>query len=190
MKITGVNLDCLQSILEYLNFDDLFNVALSNKRLNEAAALVFNRKCQQKSIIIGEIRILQYRLFKMRSSLIEVFDLKTCLQFLRCFGNTINTINYWAMKYHKQILSYINEYCSESLSKLTLERIDYGHLNVFLKSFTRVEQLIIDNCYVDVRNDWFKNIFPKMESLKINFGHDFHSSENAYFAHQMHIFHI
>lgn len=53
MKITDLNFDCLETILEYLHFIDLMNVADSTKRLNEAAVLVFARKYGKKIVGIS-----------------------------------------------------------------------------------------------------------------------------------------
>lgn len=41
MKLTDLNIDCIQSILEYLPYADLSNVADSNKRLLHAARFIF-----------------------------------------------------------------------------------------------------------------------------------------------------
>lgn len=55
---------------------------------------------------------------------------------------------------------------------------------MFTKPFTRVEQSLIDDCYLNVGNGWLIKFLPKMKTFKINFRHTtFRSLENAYFSH-------
>lgn len=50
MKITDLNIICLEDIFEYLDVLNLLNVADSNKRLNFAARFVFRRKHGKMSV--------------------------------------------------------------------------------------------------------------------------------------------
>lgn len=52
MKLTDMNLDCIESCLEHLKFNDLLQVAASNKRLNRAANFIYNRKYGSKNKVI------------------------------------------------------------------------------------------------------------------------------------------
>lgn len=44
MKLTNLNIDCLENVFEYLKLGDLISVAAANKRLNKAAKFVFARE--------------------------------------------------------------------------------------------------------------------------------------------------
>ena len=58
MKLTGLNIDCLENILEYLELGDLLNAATSNKRLNQAANFIFDREHSKKMFRFESIRLL------------------------------------------------------------------------------------------------------------------------------------
>lgn len=57
IKITDLNDDCLIEIIQYLNLVDLSNVAVTNKRLNKMARLVFLYKHSQHHIQVNQFSI-------------------------------------------------------------------------------------------------------------------------------------
>lgn len=94
MKLTDINIDCLEKILEYLEFGDLLSAASSNKRLNKAAHYILIRKKWHKSVLLISIRISRKRLIKFKYHWIEINDLKTSLQYIRCFGHLIYEVDF------------------------------------------------------------------------------------------------
>ena len=92
MKVTGLNIDCIESNFEYLGLGDLLNAADSNVRLRMAANFIFVRRYQNKKIWFREMCISPNRLITIEEEHIKISDLKTSLQLLRCFGRFIRTI--------------------------------------------------------------------------------------------------
>ena len=168
MKLTGLSLDCLESILEYLEFGDLLNVASANKRLNTAADFIYIQNHRQKSVRLRANRVTPNRFFTIETENIAVDDLKTCLQLVRCFGRFIRRIFCSSELKQSYILNYINEYCSESLSEIELKKISKGHLNVMNKPFARVETMSIEGDCLDVESDWIQSIFQQIKHLTLD----------------------
>lgn len=53
MKITDLNIDCLEAILDRLKFQDFVNAADSNKRIKHAAEFLFLRKYNEKKATLS-----------------------------------------------------------------------------------------------------------------------------------------
>lgn len=51
--ITGINNDCMRSIFEYLEYNDLLNVAEASKELYPAVCEVFERKYKKRKLCFG-----------------------------------------------------------------------------------------------------------------------------------------
>lgn len=142
MKLTGLSIDCLETILEYLEFGDLLNAATSNKQLNRAANFSFHQKNRKKkSLNFKNVELSRDRSFEITSQYtISISDLRTSLQFLRCFGHFVYSIDLARfdsstqsqLKPDEHILNYINEYCSNSLTHikvydLSTHQENWGH---------------------------------------------------------------
>lgn len=126
MKLTGLNIDCLENILEYLDFGDILTAANSNNRLNKAANYIFVRKYCQK-VIFDNIVLIPQDQFHINNEFIKFFDFKTSLQFIRCFGHLVFDINLVQNepKLDQHIIKYLNEFCFKSLIRIS---IDYGFI--------------------------------------------------------------
>lgn len=170
MKLTDLNIDCLENILEYLKVGDLLSAASSSKRLNKAANFIFVRKPWQKHVKFTKIHLSRNRLIEFEQNCIEISDLKTSFQFIRCFGHLIPHIefvfsNQNQSEIDQHVINYISQYCSDSLTKITIENSLKGweHLN---KPFPKVKEVILYECDVSDTKNSIKRLFPKMENLR------------------------
>lgn len=148
-RITDLNYDCLDAILDYLKYEDLFNAAVSNKHINNAAKLTFNRKFSQQTFIFYVESIterlvyfsdLQKKRSELRNKGVLVDDLKDVLTLLRCFGSVMKKIwvHFCCKNYNQYIASYINQFCTESLLEIHLIDFPIDILDYFKQPFTEV----------------------------------------------------
>lgn len=172
MILTDLNIDCLEAILEYLKFEDLLNVADSNKRLRHASKFVFVHKYAERSFrYFGTY----YQTMPIKNVIpdferINIQNLKSILQLLRIFGPFIyrirmNTLIETDIRY---IGAYINEFCSETLSDLNAF-ICYEDLVDCLKSpFTNVKIVEIGTRFLTKKNS-LVHLFPNIQKFTLQF---------------------
>lgn len=79
-----MNVDCLESCLEYLSMGDLLNAADSNKRMKHAARYVFVRIYGQKVVYLSLLKSYKRAAFDFNDKELLIFNLKMGLQVLRC----------------------------------------------------------------------------------------------------------
>lgn len=92
-------------------------------------------------------------------------DLSTSFQLLRCFGQFIKNVKIDCyLNYFSPVLIHINEYCAESLVKISFQYAKEDHLKLLTRQFTKIQDVEIHNCYL-TENGWFKKTFPKIEHL-------------------------
>lgn len=165
IKIVDVNIDCLECVFRSFGFKDILNGADSNSHLREAAALVYKRKYAKKELFINLNSFGKLRSFNVDTNTILVNDLKTCFQILRCFGHLIPKLNFDSFEaYTNQIIAYINEYCAESLTKMSLRNCENSIIDTITKPFVNVEDVHINGSCLEGR--WVKSIFPRMRYLE------------------------
>lgn len=92
MEITDVNIDCLMICFDHLNVIELLDVAVLNKHLNHAARYIFARKYGQKMVFLSVLKSNKLGRMIFSDNILHIIDLKTGLQFLRCFGDLISEI--------------------------------------------------------------------------------------------------
>lgn len=148
LRITDLMIDCLKEVFEYLGLCDLLNVADSNKRLQQAAGFVYDRKYGKKRIFISP----NLRCTSQNQNL-TVFDhiirvrsrsVYTSLRFVRCFGHSITHIsNNCLEKRCFSLICYLNKYCDQSLIELCVRR--YSDIESIFdgiqKPFEKVEKI-------------------------------------------------
>lgn len=177
MKLTDLNIDCLDNILEYLELDDLLNAATANKRLNKAANFIYDRDYGKKQLYCQEIHRSRHRSVDLIDDLIIICDLRTNLQLIRCFGEVIFNI-YLTLSTQSQsmlgqyTLNYINKYCSDTLLRIG---VDNGQcaLQHLSKPFSRVQDVTLGGLQI-VDGNTINRLFPKMRKLECSF--DFHQN--------------
>lgn len=106
MKIIDLNDDCLMTIFGYLDLSSLFNVAISNEWLRPAAGYVYQRKFGMTTVNIGgcddyrrntrskdrDNHFTKHNTLNVGYAGIDVYGLKTCLQYLHYFGPFIRNL--------------------------------------------------------------------------------------------------
>lgn len=200
-KLTDLNFDCLESILEYLELIDLLNVADCNKRLQKAAELVYAYKYGDKTVLFSNRPT--DRLIRVVDKYIEITDLKVSLRFLRCVGCEISKIEIrkrgrWKKNIEDQykLFKYINKYCAEHLEEMKLLKtkfvVDSNNFNQPFKSLVRLN--IVD--YDFSKKISVANFFPKLNYLiysnfknasLFNINTDYFSALTTLVIHQTHL---
>lgn len=159
MRITDLNFDCLERCFRHLKIDELLNVAESNVHLRHAAKYIFHRKYGHQVVCFLSTTNFQSKEERNRSyvdagnlvvfdDVLFISDLKSSLQFLRCFGDKISAMKFllcgendrptdFTCKHRRMysnnlnqlrkrqqceylLIEYINEFCAESLKKVKL----------------------------------------------------------------------
>lgn len=87
MKLTDLNIDCLEAILECLEIGDLLNAADACRRLHHAANHLYLR-------IHGEKPLIDTKYYAVRPIAFAISNLKIALQLLRCFGHLVSHTNF------------------------------------------------------------------------------------------------
>ncbi|XP_055308303.1 uncharacterized protein LOC129572383 [Sitodiplosis mosellana] len=166
MKITDMNLICLEECFEYLQLKDILSVADTTKRLRKAAQGVYLRKYGEKTTI--EYSYNQLWLCRTNKPSIKFDDLKTPLQLLRCFGHMIHDMEINFEKSNRgrvqKLLMQLNEYCAESLIKLTFIGVKKNELNILTKPFTKIQEVVTKMGFLP-ENGLLCKLFPKMEEF-------------------------
>lgn len=171
-KIVDLNDFCLINIFGHLDLKSLLNVADTNKQLRPAAFDVYKRKFGAKIVDIYAYKVrfsIGYNL-KELSNAIEIRDVKTCLQYLRCFGPFINDLS---MGYHdlesafyEHIHEYVNNYCAESLVHIKFDGMENIVIGQFQKVFAKIESVAFADC--DLGDQWssFVALFSNLSRLE------------------------
>lgn len=177
MKLTGLNIDCLECVFDYLELIDLISVASSNKRLGKVANLVFARQHSKRCFQFQNQRL--YPDPRLYGVSYMINDLKTSLKLLRCFGHLIFRLEFIQNKiitpenteiaYH--MLNYINKYCANSLQNILIDNAQISVLERIEEPFTKVFNLYYTNCNVFAQ-DSFNRLFPNMTNLYAVFQHN------------------
>lgn len=173
-KITDMPQLCLEHIFMYLDLEDLLNVVDANKYLWLAAQMPFSRKYTGRKIDIDRTVGYKYREYPRNlyvwDTSIKIYDLKMTFQLLRSFGQMITELELvygpWfekdrhSQEYH-HILSYIYEFCAESLSKVSFSPLIWEYLE---KPFLNVEDVTIHQSFSETSD--LNTIFPKLHDLR------------------------
>lgn len=158
-KITDLNYDCLEKIFDYMDFNTFFNMALSNKSLQRSAVLAFKRKFGNNEFRLLPATALDLRPIKIIS--ISIVGLKNCLQFVRCFGETITDLiieKALNKKANYRLKQYIQQYCSNTLTKIYFGQNAIDH-DSFQQPFNKVDFIeVCDYSNLICCAHWFPNI--------------------------------
>ncbi|XP_055322655.1 uncharacterized protein LOC129578327 [Sitodiplosis mosellana] len=186
IKITDLNQFCLEKIFAYLPLEDLLNVSDSNKYLRSATRMPFVWSYARKSVRIDLQCIMNYDtdkeiiMFEPYTNIpkqpgdedIVIVDLKKSFQILRCFGGLIIELNFFHFSFsnkkksknYNRIMSYIGEFCAESLKKVSFH--NGSGFEGFEKPFLNVEDLTIH--FVNLKEKCLSSLFPKLNRLHFN----------------------
>lgn len=185
LKITDLDVNCLEVMFNHLNISDLLNVADSNETLKRAAGMVFLRRYSEKKIWLHKPRLSINRKLHVYSENIMIEDLKTCLQILRCFGDLIGKLEIteeevssdWEFTekfginqiIHNAIMTYVNDFCSKSLKQFALVMVPKSALNQLKKPFVALETLQLFSCCLSKNLLSLDVLFPNLQNLSLNF---------------------
>lgn len=111
MKLTNLNLDCLEAVLDHLKIVDLLNVADASTRLRNAAKLVYARSHSEKVVVFEElyyssgVNIFKYAIRDDRyvshsmekyvaidKNAFGISDYKIAFQLMRTFGHLVSNL--------------------------------------------------------------------------------------------------
>lgn len=182
MKLTDLDVDCLEAILEHLHFEDFVRVADSNKRLQHAARFVYARKYRRWDCFQMKHPMKwreQYRRDRLLYTVwdgrqVIVYNYKFGLQILRCFGHQFRTINYqkdgYSDEWDRFYVEYLNEMCGETVKFFIIQHCYDSFLRNFTKPFNGVNRVLIRKSRIDLHpaKDIFVRIFPNMQMLDLN----------------------
>lgn len=113
MKITDMNVICLEECFEYLEVGDFLNVVDANKR-RRAAQFVYFWKYSESRV---DFNVLERKHVRFIEVIILFMDLETSLQLLHCFGNLIKESLVNTNSLVEIVLIHLNGYCVESLAR-------------------------------------------------------------------------
>lgn len=172
MKLTDLNIDCLESIFRHLTLKDLLNVVDTNSDLRPAVDIVYRHQHGKKTedIKLNIFRKSGKKPLDKRFDHIQINDLKTTFQVLRIFGDLVKHIQWTGNDKIKQsvdLFRYINKYCAENLAQLSLSRITsdvlLGHL--FDKPFLNLTKINFSKTYLCGDLTQFNRWFPRLKAL-------------------------
>lgn len=167
-KIVDVNNDCLESVFELLEFQDLINLAEANKHLSVAAEIVFARKLKKRSITV-EIGIS----FVLPD--ITIYDKEVCIRspllavrVIRHFGQSISGIHLnigTSSSLRKKFFVHVNEYCYKTLNILSI----FGNYSAIFAavehSFENVEKFTSYMGTIESGCEHIIRLFPRVRQL-------------------------
>lgn len=173
MKITKLNNDCLAEIFSHLDLRSLIRVAVSSELLRVAACFAFHRKYSTKTVEISAWKFSMYQTANYFETLsvdecIEIYGLKMCLRFVRCFGSSIKNLE---IKYNQRryicVESYVNKYCADSLIAVSHWNKSNFSIETIQKPFIKVECIQIKNANLDKQFPFLPRCYPNVRHLNL-----------------------
>lgn len=176
IKFTGLYIDVLLHIFEYLDLNDLLNVAEANSKLSIPASMAF-RSRKAKLVITGansKRRITHDYDYNPFTDNFEINNFKLILKTFKHFGGAIQRldiiVNYISNETRAAIINQcVNKYASKSLNQLSLGSIYKDTLDQFTVPFEAVENLLIGigKGVNENRHLPLNELFPKLRSLNL-----------------------
>lgn len=178
IRITDMNVDCIEQVLELLDFVDLLSVAESNELLASFACRIISHRFHQQPLTLIfhgiKFRWQNYNQdFRIENGEIRVLKFRTGINILKHFGRLCTRIiigyKHMSLKEKRTIEYYLSKYCSaelSSLTDLTLEDCPDDALNLMKKPLKSVKNVIITgDSALDFKS--LNKTLPNMESLEL-----------------------
>lgn len=173
VKLNDINDECLEKVFMHLSLDDLLAIAHTNKKLKTAANMAFVNKFGSKRFYFKISTYSRSEAIDMSEHEILIYDFKTSLRLLRCYGHLISDL---AIEYDGQfytapvmVLYYVNQYCSKSLEKVSFHRIFELAFEFSLDlPFAKIEMVHFDCCILGEKMSKFNNWFPALRCLSLH----------------------
>lgn len=172
MKILDVNNDCIEHVFNYLGLLDLINVAEASKHLRQVAIMFFAHKYQRKIVKINayKFRSNQFPSVEITNDTIFIHKPKPAFKVLRLFGGIIRNTTMFgesSKQLDREILIYINEYCSEALESFATNCGPDFTYAVAKKPYINVEEVSIKFGRIGFVLSQFNDTFPEMRRLEL-----------------------
>lgn len=173
-KIIDLNDRCLVKIFEHLDLESLFNVAVANESLRLAAVEMYKQKFGAMTVEISDCHKESCELIELQqcSKLVKICGLKTCLQFLRCFGSSIDYLmldhDESDSKRYQYVYQYINSYCAESL--IGIAYVSMPNISIeehCQKAFSNVKKVEFWFSDLGQQLPSIAKCFPKVQNLTL-----------------------
>lgn len=175
-KIIDLNDDCLMKIFDHLDLSNLFNVAVSNEWLRTAARSVYRRKIGPICVTFDAISYSHCSALVCKAPIqigpeTSIADVKMFLQFLRCFGPSIQNADIYLerlnSKYFDYIDQYINQYCAGTLVSLSYSGNRKFSAANFQKPFVNLESVQLKDADLGDKLPLFVEWFPNLRHLEL-----------------------
>lgn len=128
VRIIDMNSDCIEHVLKLLDFEDLLNVAESNKFLSSKACQVMSHRFHQCALALifdsSKFGFQHHNLdYQFDEGEIRVWKFRTGVKILKHFGHLCTRVvigyKYMSSKEKRIIEYYLSKCCSNELSSLT-----------------------------------------------------------------------
>lgn len=196
-KLSDLNMDCMLTILDELDFMDLLGIAQVNKYLSILAAEVFRSKFSSNTIVLynfvcedehnndgiffktfERLGIVKkekvHHITMVHDGQIQITDFQTGLKTLKYFGNAIQKLNIYTddtdTKQSKILSRFLNEYCSESLIELRLDIIEGSAPHFMPKPFKQLTHITFGNYLPKMgqKTPPMNQTYPALTTLTLN----------------------
>lgn len=170
-KITDINDFCLIKIFEYLDLQSLLSVAIANEWLRPAAREVYKCKFNETTVLIEECENVHPKeSFELEESyFITVRGLTMCLKYLRCFGPILSglSIRYddSESKRYDYIHQYVNDFCADSLTDISFQKIPNTTIKQFQNVFNNVDCVSVSSGDLTQHLPKIVECFPNLDKL-------------------------
>lgn len=171
IKLIDLKYDCIRSILTYLNFSDLMNVANANVYLKEVACNVFYEKYRMETFSINADRISIHGESESMPFISTVESpLNAVGTFFKHFGPMLTKLAFFGSKdefYAQWVENCIVKYCSGTLVEILLYNHVIELLSELRQPFPCVESVTIIQSRLSYNISKLEKWFPKMRKLKL-----------------------
>lgn len=168
----------------YLGLKDFINIAHVCKGLKTAADEAFRRKFGKEQFSLSKsISSSSQNEMVITDRVIEIYDLKTSLPMLRCYGHLLSNLVIYCcigsdsmIKAMNKVFQYTNKYCYKSLKMITCTGFEPAFDASMKKPFLKVDTVFIDRCELGQKMSTFNKWFPAMRILNMYYSKLFHGN--------------
>lgn len=174
-SITNINYDCLERISDFLDLENLLNLADTCKRLQIAAAAKFDNDHGNGKVYLNlMVYVAGIKLRKLGIyDFIQVEGSRFCFPFLRCFGAKISKLMVDYGGRHKRVAQnahlerYIDQYCAVTLMSITFLNKWISSNEFYSKPFKNVTKVEIKTSKAENQLLYLARWFPNLRHLKL-----------------------
>lgn len=176
-RLTDLNVDCIEHILQYLEFEDLLSAADSNLYLNNVASSIYKRRYSRRKVIVRNdldcwCMFRSKRKFKVRKNSVTIRNTTLSLRLLHCFGSLISEIR---VKEHvdQQIMARIKNNCAKSLREVTIDATKLNLTSGYLfnmddfQNVKKIHLFIGGDCNSMIYDGHCVRHFPKLKVVHV-----------------------